>query len=131
MYCAFIFLMNFFKDFFEFIRLRISFFGAFIALSGFLIFNEISYKLLFVLLGGFFISAVTYSFNQFTDKEEDLINKKQLNKFVINEKQGKFLILICFFLALFFSYLLSFFSFLVALFIMLFNTAYSHFRFKK
>lgn len=123
--------MKLINELFEFIRLRISLFGSFIAVSGFLIFNEINFNIFLVALGGFFISATTYSFNMLTDKEEDLINKKKLNPFVLNEKRGELVVLFCFLFSLFFSYLLGFFSLIVAFILLFFNLSYSYFRFKK
>ncbi len=82
------------REFSEFLRLKICILVAGIGISGFLLFNQISIKILYVALGSFFVGAASYSYNLVTDKEEDLINHKKINWFVTNNLC--FYLIICF-----------------------------------
>lgn len=118
------------SNFLQFIRFKICVFVTCIGIIGYLLFNSLSWNLIFVILACFFAVAGSYAYNNMTDKEEDLINRKGLNCFVLDNRS--FLIVIVFLsLGLFFSTFLSIYSmffFLVGIFVSL---TYSFFKLKK
>jgi 4-hydroxybenzoate polyprenyltransferase len=84
-------------EFVSFMRPKIALTITGVAVSGYLLFNPLDWKLIFVILSSFFVTAGAYSFNLMTDREEDRINNKRLNQFVLNNKGYVF---VAFFLAL-------------------------------
>lgn len=118
------------KDLLEFLRFKISFFAAFSATTGYLLFNPLSLNTLLAGSSAFFLCAAVSAYNDLTDVKEDLINRKKINPFVYNIK-GKLLIGGCILLGLVTSFLLSLFSvafYVLPLIIFLF---YSSFRIKR
>ncbi|MBU4452548.1 MAG: UbiA family prenyltransferase [Nanoarchaeota archaeon] len=65
----------------KYLRINLCIFCAFMALSGYLMFNLPSGKMIFVILSAFLVCAGTYSFNNITDKKEDAANGKSENPF--------------------------------------------------
>ncbi len=118
------------REFIRFIRPKICLFITGIAASGYLLFNPISSKLIFVILSSFFGSAGAYSINLMTDKEEDLINNKKLNYFVLNNIGWIFAFSFIVFGILFCSFLskMSVFFYFLSAFL---GAVYSFFKFKK
>jgi 4-hydroxybenzoate polyprenyltransferase len=114
----------------EFIRLKICIFIFFIGISSYLIFNPLNIGLISVALTSFFGAAGAYAYNNLTDKEEDLINRKNINPFTLS-KNGLVIAFTCFLLGLFFSLFLSIHSILFYLFGIIVSIVYSFFRIKK
>jgi 4-hydroxybenzoate polyprenyltransferase len=99
-------------------------------MTGYLLFNPLSLNLIFVALSSFFVCAGAYAYNNITDRKEDLINRKRVNFFSLNNK-SLLIVISCFLLGIFFSLLLSPLS---VFFCMLFITVgvfYSFFRIKQ
>ncbi len=97
--------INVTNDLLDFIRFRICFLAPFLAMTGYLLFNPLGIELIFVSLASFFGCVGAYSYNNITDRREDLINRKRTNPFVYNNK-GLLITLSCFFLgALFLPFL--------------------------
>lgn len=94
------------KEFIGFIRPKISLFITGIGISGYLLFNSVSEKLIFVALSSFFAAVMAYTYNRLTDKNEDLINHKNLNLFV-RERYGYLFVPFFFLLGFIFSLFLS------------------------
>jgi 4-hydroxybenzoate polyprenyltransferase len=111
-------------------RPETSFFMSGIASSGYLLFNDPGVGWIFLFLTVFFTSAVAYSINYLTDKEEDLVNNITPNAFVVNGK-GVFavasFILVSFISSLFLSKL----SILFYLICISMGLVYSTFKIKK
>ncbi|MCK4634369.1 MAG: UbiA prenyltransferase family protein [Candidatus Aenigmarchaeota archaeon] len=118
------------SDFLGFIRFRICIFVTCIGIIGYLLFNPLSTNLFFVTLTCFFAVAGSYAYNNMTDKEEDLINRKELNSFVL-DKRSYLVIIVLFSLGFFFSTFLSFYSLIFCLLGIVISFAYSFFKLKK
>jgi len=118
------------SDFLEFIRFRICIFVTCIGIIGYLLFNTISMNLVFVVLASFLVTAGAYSFNNITDKKEDLINRKKINPFLIN-KSGYLISAICFSFGMFFSFFLSVYSIVFCSLGLFVSITYSFFRLKE
>ncbi len=119
-----------YEDFFGFVRLRICLFLTSIGVIGYLLLNSVSSQLIFVVLSCFFAVAGAYAYNNMTDKEEDLVNRKGFNPFVL--KKGSYLIIALFFLVgFYFSTFLSFISVTFYLLGVLVSVIYSFFKLKK
>ena len=99
------------KELVDFLRLKLCIFAPFMGMIGYLLFNHLSTNIIFVILISFFISVGGYAYNNITDREEDLINRKKINYIVLSDK----------------SYLIVLFSFLIALLLSLFLPLYSIF----
>jgi len=80
------------KELVSFIRPKICFLVTGLAASGYLLFNPVGIKLLFITLCAFFSTSAAYSYNLITDKQEDIINHKKLNYFTIHHKTGRCMI---------------------------------------
>jgi 4-hydroxybenzoate polyprenyltransferase len=106
------------------------FFVSGIAVSGFLIFNQIGWAVLFLAMTAFFSSAAIYSYNQKNDTEEDLVNNRKINRFA-RGKGGVYIILGCIFMSFFCSLFLSFFSFAIYVASLSSGMLYSTFRIKR
>lgn len=118
------------KDFIDFIRIKICFFVTGIGVSGYVLFNPIDIRILWVALSCFFAGACGYSFNLITDKEEDLINKKKINPFTKNNAGIN--LVICFTIAgALFSVFLCPLSVIFYWIMIALNISYSQFRMKK
>jgi len=118
------------KDFLGFIRLNVCLFVTGIGVSGYLLFNPIDIRLLWVALSCFFVGAAGYSFNMRTDKEEDLINRKKINPFAMSNT-GAILVICFIILGAFFSRFLSTLSIIFYWIMVVLDIVYSYFRMKK
>jgi len=114
----------------EFIRFKICIFAPFLGITGYLLFNSLSTNIIFVALACFFVCIGVYSYNNITDKEEDLINEKPINTFVTSNK-GYFVVIISFLCGTFFLFFLSFYSILVYVSSIITGLVYSFFRLKR
>ncbi len=117
------------KELLDFIRFRISLSGLFLAVSGYLLFNQPDINLFFVALGSFFLFAFVYSYNNITDKEEDLKNRKGVNKYVY--KNGLKITIASGLIGILCSMFLSFYSIILSLIFLVTGFSYSHFRIKR
>lgn len=118
------------SEFIGFLRPKICLFITGIAISGYLLFNPIGYRLVFVALTAFFASATSYCYNMVTDKEEDMINKKRLNLFVSNGN-GVYIVAAFFIFSLISALQLSTFSISLYLVSVMMGISYSYFRIKE
>ena len=114
----------------NFIRIRICISVTLIALLGYIIFNPLTTLILFVITSSFFLCASGYSYNNITDKKEDLINRGRINPYV-NRKVGGCIVVFCFSIGLLSSYFLSSLSFIFAALFSVLIVAYSFFRLKR
>jgi len=119
-----------FKEFMGFIRLRVCLYVTSISIFGFLLFNPLGLKLFLVIFATFAATASMYSLNQLSDGEEDMINKKVLNRFVVNGK-GFYIVISLLFFGLLFSVLLSMTSFLFLILSVTLGIIYSTLRIKR
>lgn len=94
------------KDLLSFMRVETCFFISGMTLTGYLIFNSFSLNIIYSFLAVFFLSAASYAYNHLTDRKEDLINNKKLNRYVTNEK-GPFIVIFLLLLSIFFFLSLS------------------------
>jgi 4-hydroxybenzoate polyprenyltransferase len=117
-------------DFLRYVRFELCIFSAFIAASGYLLNNLLSGDLLFVMMSSFFVCAGAYSYNNMTDKTEDLINRKKANPFASNVA-GKIATVLAFSLGFLFSLFLSPASVVFYVIAVFTSVAYSAFRLKK
>ncbi len=83
-----------------------------------------------VIFATFAATASMYSLNQLSDREEDMINKKVLNRFVVNGK-GFYIVISLLFFGLLFSVLLSMTSFLFLILSVTLGIIYSTLRIKR
>lgn len=74
----------FLTEFRKFIRVETCTVVVCIALSGYLIFNNLGIGMLLLAVAMFFATGASYACNHLTDKKEDVINNKGLNLFVTN-----------------------------------------------
>jgi len=118
------------KNLLDFLRLKICFYMCAMGVCGFLMFNPIDIRLAFVALTSFFGGAGAYAYNNLTDEEEDLINRRNINPLVLNGT-GKFVVFICFMLGIFFSWFLSPFSVLLSISAVFVSMSYSAFKVKR
>ncbi|MBN2043115.1 MAG: UbiA family prenyltransferase [Candidatus Aenigmarchaeota archaeon] len=117
------------KEFLSFIRFGICIFTSFLALTGYMLFNQTGIIAVFVMLESFLLCASVYSYNNITDKEEDLRNRKRINRYVTGG--GLDISVMLGGLGLIFSSFLSLSSFVISLTFLLTGFAYSRFRIKK
>ncbi|WP_406655793.1 UbiA family prenyltransferase [Methanolobus sp. ZRKC2] len=117
-------------EFFSFIRFKICLFVTGIGVSGYLLFNSLGFDVVFVTLCCFFAGATGYAYNLITDKSEDLINHKKINRFA-DSSTGMYLVYIFMLLGGLFSLFLSTSSMFFYLVITILNVSYSRFRLKK
>jgi len=87
--------MFFLRELWRFIRLETCLYITGMAASGFLLFSGMGPGLLPLLAATFFLTAASYSYNQFTDEKEDSINNGGLNLFVKHSRIGIFVTLLC------------------------------------
>jgi 4-hydroxybenzoate polyprenyltransferase len=118
------------RDFLAFIRVETCLFISGMAATGYLIFSPLSPSVMYPFFTVFFLSAAAYSYNHLTDRREDLINNKRLNRFVTNGK-GPWLVAVLIFLSIYFSLRLPESTFLVYLVWVGASLAYSAFGVKK
>lgn len=72
-----------------FIRFTIAFFLGILGAAGFIIYNPATPHLAGVFVSSFLLVASTYSYNNITDKAEDLLNRKRINYFVYYSMKGR------------------------------------------
>jgi len=121
--------IDMFKELSEFIRLKLCIFASFLAIGSYLLFNQLSFDIIFVALVSFFVVMGGYAYNNIRDKEEDLINRKKENRFVVNKSY--LIVVFSFLMALLLSLSLSFHSILFTIIGITVCTIYSLFRIKK
>lgn len=117
------------QEFIEFIRFKICFSLASVSVLGYLLFSPIDLRLLFVALSTFFVGAAGYSYNQITDKKEDLINNKKINPLAASNK-GLVLVISFILIGAFFSLFLSPLAILFYWIMVVLDIIYSYFRMK-
>ena len=114
----------------DFIRFRICIFVSFLAIISYLLFNPIGMNLILVFLASFFGCAGVYSYNNITDKKEDLINRGRINPFVY-DNTGSLIITSCFFLGALFLLVLPAICTFFYLTSTIMGLIYSSFRIKR
>jgi 4-hydroxybenzoate polyprenyltransferase len=117
-------------EFLDFIRIKICLFCISIAVLGFLLFNEMSINLIFVICSAFFLCASLFAYNNIADKEEDVINKERVNPLTLTKK-GFSIIIFCFIVGLIFALALSLFSAIIYLLSSFIGFTYSIFKLKR
>ena len=117
------------NDLLDFIRFRICFSASLSAMIGYLLFNPLDINLIFVFLASFFVFGAIYSYNNITDKKEDLVNRKRINPFVDNK--GLWITIGCFFFGAIFSSFLPTISILFYITLTITGIIYSFFRIKR
>ncbi len=117
-------------EFLNFIRVRICISASLLALAGILL-SAHGISAAFVLACSFFACAAVYSYNNITDKEEDLKNRGSLNRLVLNKKLGLAVVSCCALTSIMLSFSLTFYSAFFILTFIVTGIAYSHFRIKK
>jgi len=121
---------NNFNSLFEFIRFELCVFASFIGMTGYLLFSPLSLNLVFVALSSFFVCAGGYAYNNITDRKEDLINRKRVIFFSLNNK-SYLIVIFSFLIALLFALPLSFYSSFFTVMEIIIGITYSLFRIKK
>ncbi len=117
------------KELLDFIRFRISLSGSLLAVSGYLLFNKPDFYLLFLVLGSFSLFASVYSYNNITDRVEDMKNRKRINRYV--HKNGLKITTASGLIGVLCSVFLSIHSIILSLIFLTTGFSYSHFRIKK
>ncbi len=118
------------NNFLDFIRLRICIYATFLAAIGYLIFNVMGTNIFLVMLSVFFGTGATYAFNNMTDVEEDMINRKKPNS-PPSKSTGYAVILLFLSLSLILASLLSVSSLFFMGIPIVAGILYSHLRLKK
>jgi len=113
------------KELLSFIRIENGLFTGGIAVSGYLVFNRLDLIVLPLLMAMFLGTSASYAYNYLKDRKEDLVNKKRLNRFVLEERQGKVIVVSFFFLGVVLSLSFYFFSFMTYLFLIMISVLYS------
>lgn len=121
---------NAMRDLAGFIRLKICAFISTIGINGYLLFNPLDERIIFVALASFLIAAGSYSLNNVRDIAEDKINRKGVNPYA-SGKGGLVIIFACFLLGFMFSLFLSFSSMLFSLIGIVTSIVYSYFKLKR
>jgi 4-hydroxybenzoate polyprenyltransferase len=117
------------KDLLKFIRPQICISTAFLAISGCMLFNAPVWNTILAAISSFLICASVYSYNNITDRKEDLKNRKRINRYV---KDGGMLIVSATAVSgITFSLLASAVSAAIALLFLFTGFAYSGLRIKK
>lgn len=111
-------------------RPRICVFLSSIGVTGYLMFNPPGLPLFFVALSSFFGIAAAYSFNNITDTEEDMINRKKISS-LAGVREGVAVVALFSVLSVFFSLFLPLFSTVSCLAGIAFGIIYSFFKLKK
>lgn len=118
------------REFIGFLRPKLVSYITAIALTGYLLFHPIAFRLAYLALSSFLIATAMFSYNLITDRKEDLANNKKLNWFVVN-KAGIVFVNIFWVSSIFFSLFLSNASFLIICVLSILGFIYSKFRVKK
>ena len=120
---------NEFISILDFLRVNLCMYSIFFGTIGYLLFNELSLNILWISFSCFFLVAGVYSYNNITDKSEDAIYRKKINKYS-TLKSGYGISALCFVLGIFFSSHISTFSLDIALLFSVAGVVYSYFRIK-
>lgn len=118
------------KDLLDFIRIKLSVSATLLPISGYLLFNDLSFGLFPVSLSAFFACVAVYSYNNITDMEEDLANKRKINPFSLNIS-GKLIVVISLLLSILSMFLLQQIPLLFYILFLISAMLYSFFRIKK
>ena len=97
---------------------------------GYFLFNRLSINIIFVVLTSFFLCAGAYSYNNITDKREDLINRKRISPLTYSSL-GNIVVIASFSLGMIFSLFLSGTSIFISSLLLILGIAYSLFRIKR
>jgi 4-hydroxybenzoate polyprenyltransferase len=119
------------KGFLSFIRIETCLFITGISLSGYLLFNQISFKIFPLFLAVLMGSGASYAYNHLTDRREDLANNKILNIFVVNANLGRRIVFSLFIFGLLLSIFLSPVSAILYSLLVFLSLIYSGFRIKE
>lgn len=119
-----------FKDILDFMRIKICIYAIFLAMAGYLLFNQPQINALYVIFSAFFGCGAVYSYNNITDREEDEINRKKMD-FFVSSRSGYVLIAVFFLISLFLAYYVSLVSFIFVSLGLFAGALYSFFRVKK
>jgi 4-hydroxybenzoate polyprenyltransferase len=114
----------------RFLRAETGVFMVCISLSGYLIFNALDARMVFPALAVFFATSATYAYNHYTDKEEDGVNNRGVNRFAAGSR-GYCIIAACTAISLLSAARLSQASFAIYLISLVAGFAYSAFRIKR
>lgn len=98
------------KQILDFIRIKICIYAIFLAMAGYLLFNQPQINAIYVIFSAFFGCGAVYAYNNITDKEEDGINRNKVN-FLVSSRSGYALVTAFFLISLFLAYNLSLLSF--------------------
>ena len=113
----------------KFLRVEVALVIVCMSLSGYFIFHSLGNVIFPLVFASFFLSCAGYSFNHFTDKEEDIINNEKLN-FFVTHRSGKCITFSCVFLTVFSLFYLPFISFSICLTALILSVIYSAYRIK-
>ena len=119
-----------FHELLNFMRPKISLLVMGLAIFGHLLFSPADISMLYIALWAFFATSASYSYNMITDRNEDLLNHKKLNYFVINQNTGKILIIIFSIISILFSLPLTQKSFIFCTVSLITGYIYSKYRIK-
>ena len=119
------------NDLFEFMRVKLCVFSMFIGSAGFLIFNELSFDIVYVMMVSFFTCTGTYAFNNMKDIKEDEINRNKISSFVTERYKGYLVVFLCFMFGFVFSLFLPIFCFLFFVTSTITGIAYSMVKVKR
>lgn len=117
------------KTVLEFIRFELCLFASFIGMTSYLLFNQLSIEVIFVIVSSFFVCASVYAYNNTCDMEEDLINRGKINPFAVNK--GLLIVGCCILIGLISSLLLSTISLSFFISSIITGIIYSSFKLKK
>jgi 4-hydroxybenzoate polyprenyltransferase len=115
----------------SFIRVETCFFISGIGIAGYAMFNRMDVTAVYLFLALFLGSGASYGYNHLTDKEEDRINNKRLNYFVLNGKAGKAVVASLFLSGLALAARLSPASFALFSLLLFLSAAYSGLKLKR
>lgn len=119
-----------FTMFLKYIRAPLCIFCTFMASSGYLLNNAHYNGLAFVIPASFFLCAGAYSYNNLTDRKEDVVNRKTDNPYTYNIL-GKLITATSFVAGFLFCFILSHISIAVYVLAVASSIIYSKFRLKK
>ncbi|NIO22718.1 MAG: hypothetical protein GTN38_01670 [Candidatus Aenigmarchaeota archaeon] len=117
--------------FLSFIRIETCLFVTGISLSGYLLFNQLGFKIFPLFLAIVLGTGASYAYNHLTDRKEDIVNNRILNTFVLNINLGRKIALSLFLSGLFLSIFLSPVSTILYSLLVVLSLVYSGFRIKE
>jgi len=122
--------MNTIVDLVKFLRIQLCIFASLLAMSGFLIFNEVSLAVFGVIGVAFFTYASLSVYNNITDKDEDIINRKAISP-LSKSAAGLCIAVAAAASSVLLSYLLSVTTIALTIVVLVTGLAYSKFRIKR